>query len=313
MIKTSIPASMALAFVLAGPAASATIGVLESTQSNAFQNIIADAVRSSAEGHTLEARVAEKDPDVQIAQLKELVGLGVDAVIAIPATADLYATMSQIAGDAGVPLVLVNQGPRDASVLLDGQTYVGSDENNSGTFQTEEICNMLTDAGKTDGARVAVLRGDPNHFASGMRTEDIYRVVERPECSFMSIVAEDTANWSRDTAQEIVAGWLEAGEQFDAIIANNDEMALGAIAAYKATGASLDDVVIGGVDATMDALQAMAAGELDVTVFQNGKGQGEGAVDAALKLASGGDMPKFVNILFEPVTIDTMGMYFGSN
>ena len=64
-------------------------------------------------------------------------------------------------------------------------------------------------------------------------------------------------------------------------------MAIGAIQAMKAAGVDMKDVVVGGVDATQDALAAMQAGDLDVTVFQDAAGQGKGAVDAALKLAAG--------------------------
>jgi len=78
---------------------------------------------------------------------------------------------------------------------------------------------------------------------------------------------------------------LSAGRAFDAIVANNDEMATGAVRAMKAAAKDMADVVIGGVDATQDAL---AAGDLDVTVFQNAAGRGKGAVDAALKLARRG-------------------------
>ena len=60
-----------------------------------------------------------------------------------------------------------------------------------------------------------------------------------------------------------------------AIFCMNDEMAIGAIQAMKAAGISMDDVVVGGVDATSDALVAMAAGEMDVTVFQDLAGQGK--------------------------------------
>ncbi len=62
--------------------------------------------------------------------------------------------------------------------------------------------------------------------------------------------------------------------QFDAVVSNNDEMAIGAIQALKAAGVDMNKVIVAGVDATQDALAAMKAGDLDVTVFQNAAGQG---------------------------------------
>ena len=70
----------------------------------------------------------------------------------------------------------------------------------------------------------------------------------------------------------------------------------------KAAGMDMKEVVVGGVDATQDALQAMQAGDLDVTVFQDAAGQGKGSLDAALKLAKGEAVDQKVYIPFQLVT-----------
>ena len=110
-----------------------------------------------------------------------------------------------------------------------------------------------------------------------------------------------------------MTNWLAAGLEFDAVVANNDEMAIGAIQALKAAGRAMDSVVIGGVDATQDALAAMAAGDLDVTVFQDAAGQGKGAVDAALKLAKGEAVDQKVYIPFQLVTPDNLANFQAKN
>ena len=69
-------------------------------------------------------------------------------------------------------------------------------------------------------------------------------------------------------------------------------MAIGAIQAMKSAGISMDDVVVGGVDATSDALVAMQAGEMDVTVFQDLAGQGAGSIDTAMALINGEEVDK---------------------
>jgi inositol transport system substrate-binding protein len=71
--------------------------------------------------------------------------------------------------------------------------------------------------------------------------------------------------------------------------------------------------VVGGVDATQDALVAMQAGDLDVTVFQDAKGQGEGAVDAAVKLAKGEAVDQKVWIPFQLVTPANIGDFLKKN
>ena len=75
----------------------------------------------------------------------------------------------------------------------------------------------------------------------------------------------------------------------------------------------MDDVIVGGVDATEDALNAMMQGDLDVTVFQNAAAQGAGAVDAAAALVGGQSLPKFVVIPFELVTMANIDQYLGQN
>ncbi len=83
-----------------------------------------------------------------------------------------------------------------------------------------------------------------------------------------------------------MTNWIATGTKIDAVAANNDEMAIGALIAMKQAGVDPEKVCVGGVDATADALARMHAGDLDVTVFQDAKGQGRGAVEAAVKLAN---------------------------
>ena len=146
------------------------------------------------------------------------------------------------------------------------------------------------------------------------RTADIHDVIEGGKCAVtLNIIDEQTANWSRDEAQDLMTNWLSTGEPFDGVISNNDEMAIGAIQAMKASGISMEDVVVGGIDATQDALLAMAGGELDVTVFQDAAGQGSGAVDAALKLARGEEVDQKVYVPFQLVTPENMSEFTQSN
>ncbi len=70
-----------------------------------------------------------------------------------------------------------------------------------------------------------------------------------------------------------MTNWIAAGHKPAAVIANNDNMAIGAINAMKSAGWDMKDVVVGGIDATQEALAYMKAGDLDVTVFQDAFGQ----------------------------------------
>ena len=121
----------------------------------------------------------------------------------------------------------------------------------------------------------------------------------------MKVVKEAAGNWQRDKGQSIAENWIESNDQIDIICANNDEMALGAINALKAAG-TLDKVLVGGVDATSDALAAMKAGDLEVTVFQDAGGQGAGGVDSIVHLYNGDQVPGYVDIPYQLVTPENM-------
>ncbi|EMB7753204.1 substrate-binding domain-containing protein [Serratia marcescens] len=90
------------------------------------------------------------------------------------------------------------------------------------------------------------------------------------------MVEKQTAKWQRNEAVDVVSGWLLNGTPIDAIAANNDEMAIGAIMALKQ--AKKSGVLVAGIDGTPDGLQFIKNGDLAVTIFQDAKAQAIGAV-----------------------------------
>ncbi|MDT1062645.1 sugar ABC transporter substrate-binding protein [Paracoccus sp. CPCC 101403] len=264
------------------------------------------------DGVTLQIEDAQNDVGKQLNQIQNFVASGVDAIIVNPVDTDATVAMSDAAAAAGIPLVYVNRQPVNLDSLPDKQAFVASDERESGTLQTQEICRLLKAAGKTE-AKAVVLMGELSNQAARQRTQDIKDVIATPDCSFITIAEEQTANWSRTQGADLMTNWITAGLEFDAVISNNDEMAIGAIQALKGAGRDMKDVIVGGIDATQDALAAMGAGDLDVTVFQNAAGQGQGAVDTALKLTKGEAVEKNTSIPFELVTPDNLATYQSKN
>ena len=110
-----------------------------------------------------------------------------------------------------------------------------------------------------------------------------------------------------------MTNWLSTGTAVRRRDRQQRRKAIGAIQAMKAAGVDMKSVVVGGVDATQDALAAMQAGDLDVTVFQDAAGQGAGALDAALKLAKGEAVDQKVYIPFQLVTPANIGDFLKKN
>lgn len=292
--------SSALAVMMSTAAHAETIGVSMALFDDNFLTVLRNGMSDYAktlDGVELQIEDAQNDVAKQQSQIQNFIASGVSAIIVNPVDTDATAALSKAAADAGIPLVYVNREPANIDELPEKQAFVASNEQESGTLQTKEACRLLNGKGK-----VVVMMGELSNQAARMRTQDIKDVIATDECKGLEIVEEQTANWSRTQGSDLMTNWLSAGLEFDAVISNNDEMAIGAIQALKAAGRSMDSVVVAGIDATQDALAAMAAGDLDVTVFQDAAGQGKGSVDAALKLAKGEKVDTKVYIPFQLVT-----------
>jgi inositol transport system substrate-binding protein len=304
-----------LAALMATPARAETIGVSMALFDDNFLTVLRNGIQKLAEGKGVKVQIEDAQNDVakQLDQVKNFVASGVDAIIVNPVDTSATEALSAAADSAGVPLVFVNRQPINLDKLPKKQAFVGSNEIESGTLEAFQVCQMLRAQGKTDGARAYILIGELQNQSAIQRTKDVHVVIGMDMCKFITIINEQTANYQRNQAQDLMTNWLSSGEAFDAVFANNDEMAIGAIQAMKAGGIGMDKVVVGGIDATQDALKAMEAGDLDVTVFQNAAGQGAGALDAALKLAKGENVPQKVYIPFELVTPDNINKYLSKN
>ncbi len=302
----------AAALALFASAASAeNIGITIARSDSAFLTILRDGMQDQAaklDGITVQVEDAQNDPSRQLDQVQNFVSSGVDAIIVIAVDGDSTPALTKMASDAGIPIVYANHPPADVDKLPETAAFVGSNEVDSGTLETKEVCRLLGGKGAA-----YVLMGPLNNHSSLVRTKDIHDVIATDECKGMSVIEEQSANWDRLEAANIMTNWLSTGREFDAVIANNDEMAIGAIQAMKAAGVDMSKVVVGGIDATPDGLAAMAAGDLDVTVFQNAIAQGAAAMDAAVALSRGQKTERQIWVPFELVTPQNMQDYATAN
>lgn len=291
------------------------IGVSMALFDDNFLTVLRNGIQSHADANGISVQIEDAQNDVakQLDQINNFIASGVDAIIVNPVDTSATQAMTDAAAAAGVPLVYVNRQPVNLDTLPDNQAFVASNEVDSGTLETIEVCRLLAEMGKTDAAAYVIM-GELSNQAAVQRTQDIHDVIDGGKCAVnLTIIDKQTSNWRRDEAQNLMTNWLSTDTPFDAVIANNDESAIGAIQALKAAGVDMASVVVGGVDATQDALVAMQAGELDVTVFQNAAAQGSGALDAAVKLSKGEAVDRAVWVPFELVTPANIGDYLAKN
>lgn len=280
-----------------------------------FLTVLRNGAAEYAKTNGVDLQIEDAQDDVakQLEQIKNFAASGVKAIIVNPVDTSATQAMTDAAAAANIPLVYVNRQPINLDTLPDNQAFVASNEVDSGSLETIAMCDQWKAEGKSE-VNVYVMQGQLSNQAAVQRTADIYDVIKAGKCAVkVNVIDQQTANWSRDEAQNLMNNWISTGKAYDGVIANNDEMAIGAIQAMKAAGVDMKSVVVGGVDATQDALAAMAAGDLDVTVFQNAFAQGSGSIDAAVKLAKGEAVERAVWIPFELVTPANLDKYMKKN
>ncbi|CAI8696223.1 putative rhizopine-binding protein [Burkholderia sp. IT-111MI5] len=306
IMKTKLMA-VAAAAILAAPLAHAEkIGVTMASFDDTFLTILRNSINDAAkkDGATVQIEDGGNDVGKQLSQVQNMIAQKVDAIIVNAVDTDATPKITKMATAAKIPLVYVNRKPVDFDKLPAGVAVVASDEKQSGTLQARQVCKLL--GGKGD---LLVLMGELSNESARARTKDIEDVIATKDCAGMKIVDKREGKWSRTQGQDITMNWLSSGTKFDAIVSNNDEMAIGAINALKAARKWTPKTVVAGIDATPDGLASMKSGELKVSVYQNAIGQGAQSVAAALKLAKKQPVDRFVNVPFELVTPENMNQY----
>lgn len=273
------------------------LGFASNSFSDKWQTYLNDAVQAKCDELGIEVIFSDgkADPATQLANVENFIVEGVDAVLIVMVDPSAPTPFINATKEAGIPIIAVNRKFDGADV------FVGSDDINAGNIQLEYVKEALDGVGN-----LAILEGAAGQNSAIKRTEGNMMIIDAEEG--LNVIFQDTGKWDRAKGMEISENWLQSGEKIDAIIANNDEMAIGAIRALEAIGMN-DDVIVAGVDATIDALEYVKAGTLEVTVFQSPFGQGGTGVEVAMDLINGVEVASYVDVPFEKVTIDNVDEY----
>ena len=285
-----LPAIAVTAIVLSAiptPAAEpqVKIGVSLALFDDVFITNVREAMTKWAKDHPdadLTIVDANNDTAKQVGQVENFLAQAKDAIVILPVDTTATGPMTKAAVKAGKPLVYVNRKP---SNLPKGVVYVGSKSIDAGVMNMEELGKAMGGKGN-----LAILIGELSDEPAHGRTDGIKQVVKE-QFPNIKVTREQTGHWKREQGKTIMEDWLASGQQIDGVAANNDEMALGALQAIKASG-KIGKIPVGGTDGTHDALVSMDKGELNNTVFQDPVAQGEEAVNAAYLMAKHEPNPK---------------------
>lgn len=299
--------ALALSLLLASGFATAAdlkVGVSMSAFDDTFLTYLREDMDKQAksypkgDGVQLQFEDARADVVKQLSQVENFISQKVDAIIVNPVDTASTARIIKSATEAGIPLVFVNRRP-DQKDLPKGVVAVVSDDLEAGRLQMQYLADKMGGKGK-----IVILLGDLANNATTNRTKGVKDVLAK--YPGIKIEQEQSGIWLRDKGMTLVNDWLTQGREFDAVVSNNDEMAIGAAMALKSAGTKRGTVLIGGVDGTPDGLNAIAKGELAVSVFQDANGQAVGSVDAARKMAKHEPVEQNVVIPFKLITPDNV-------
>ena len=236
------------------------------------------------------------DAAKQLQQVETFISQKVDAIMQ-PQEQEACSPAIDKAKAAGIPIINCN-----SLTITEPDAYVGSNDSESAEIAMTYIAEQLGGKGN-----VLMMHGHPGQTAEVKRTEGAMDILaQNPD---MTLLDEQTADWDRAEAMTLMENWIQAyGDQINAVFCQNDEMALGALNALVQAGKK-DNVLVVGVDAIDDALQSVKDGKMDATVYQDCKGQAEGAIEAAYKLAKGESVEKEILIPFILVTTENVDEY----
>lgn len=252
------------------------------------------ANKAKADGIQVEFLDAKNDGNMQIDQLNEAISGGAGAIVLLAADGSSIVKTIEKANDAGIPVITVNRSVAGGKVL---RAY--SDDKEAGRMQGEYMASHLP-----PNAKIVYLQGDGTQSSAVGRWEGFKAACldKRPDIQLLSFV---DAGWSKAEALKTMTLWMTMFPEINGVVAGNDEMALGAVAALKGAN-RLEGCLVSGVDASAAGLAAVESGEMVQTIKQDAKAQGEAALTLAEGFLKGNAPSGDLAIPFTSITADNI-------
>jgi inositol transport system substrate-binding protein len=219
-------------------------------------------------------------------------------IVLNPVDADRCVACIEMATKAGIPIMGVNAMVRSDKLL----TYIGCNDMEAGETEMQFMAERLKGEGN-----IVIIDGVPGQSSQIQRTQGILNVLRGyPR---IKILDEKPGNWSRLRGYQLIKMWYaQYGSKINAIVSQNDEMALGAIRFLEERGL-LGKIPIVGIDAMPDAIEAVKKGKLDATIFQDAEIEGRLAVDLAMKIYNHKNIAKSYFIPLKLVTKENVQQF----
>jgi D-xylose transport system substrate-binding protein len=251
---------------------------------------------------------ANHDPKLQNDQIDNMIAQGAKAIIVIAEDGDAAATAVDAAAEAGVGIISYDRLIKSANAAA----YISFDNVEVGRNQADGVMKALDienwDVEANGPARIIMQGGNPTDNNAHLVRRGQYEIVQPyiDEGKVVIVGGDDiwVENWDPAKAMTQMENILTAIDNgVDGVVASNDGTALGALQAMSAQGLA-GKVPISGQDATADACNSIVKGEQTVTVFKDTRNLAPLAVELAIKLAKGEDIPELVDFSMADLTGD---------
>jgi inositol transport system substrate-binding protein len=276
-----------------------TIGVSMPTFNDKWLSYLLGSMKEFGDAHKDANAIyvdAQNDANKQLSQVETFISQKVSAIAIVPVDTVSIQHIVDEANKAKIPIVIIN---RTFDGVDKASAYVGGQSIQSGILEMTQVGQVL--GGKGD---IAVMEGTDGQEAAIQRTAG-YKQVIKDKYPDIKIVLDQSADFDRAKGMSLMENWLNSGKHIDAVVANNDEMAIGAIMALKAAN-KLNQIKVFGIDGTPVGLGFVKSGEMQATVFQDAMGQGSGGMETAYKLAKGEQVNKTNYVPYVLVTKDNV-------
>ncbi|WP_412761671.1 ribose ABC transporter substrate-binding protein RbsB [Paenibacillus macerans] len=264
------------------------LGLSMSTLNNPFFVYLKDMVVQEADNQGFEVIVvdAQNDSAKQNNDVEDLIQKGVDALLINPTDSSAISAAVQNANAIGIPVITIDRSADKGDVA----SLIASDNVSGGKMAAQYIIDTLG-----EGAVVAELEGIPGTSAARERGEGFHSLAD----SKLNVVVKQAADFDRTKGLNVMENLLQANPNIQAVFAQNDEMALGAVEAVASSG---KNIIVIGFDGSADALKAIKEGKLSATIAQQFDLIGQKAVQTAADILSGKPVEKYVPVAIKLVT-----------
>ncbi|MCT8343708.1 MULTISPECIES: ribose ABC transporter substrate-binding protein RbsB [Photorhabdus] len=266
-----------------------TIALVISTLNNPFFVTMKDSAQKEADklGYNLIVLDSQDNPAKELANVQDLTVRGTKLMLINPTDSDAVGNAIIMANNAKIPVITLDRIANKGTVV----SHIASDNRLGGKIAGDFIAEKLG-----DGAKIIQLEGIAGTSAARERGEGFNKVAQEHK---FNMLASQPADFDRTKGLNVMQNLLTAHPAVQAVFAQNDEMALGALRALQTAGKS--DVLVVGFDGTGDGIKAVQRGKLGATIAQRPDQIGIVGVQTANKVLRGEKVEAVIPVELELV------------